>query len=66
MSQLQICPSCKRRVEAVDEHCPVCKSSLSVADAMMEQASVPDLASLFKQAKAAGHIKAGFQYGNST
>jgi hypothetical protein len=33
---------------------------------MIEQASVPNLATLFKQAKAAGHIKAGFQYGNAT
>lgn len=60
------CPACSRRVEPKAGHCPVCKASLSVPDEMIEQASVPNLATLFKQAKAAGHIKAGFQYGNAT
>lgn len=41
--------------------------SVSVADdtldQMVEEASAPNLATLFQQAKDAGHIKAGFEYG---
>lgn len=32
-------------------------------DTLVEAASVPSLASLFQQAKDAGHIKAGVEYG---
>lgn len=63
---IAVCPECKRRVEPEDDQCPVCKASMSVPDAMIEASSTPNLASLFKQAKQAGHIKAGFQYGSSS
>lgn len=67
MSQIVNCHKCGARVKPnASDACPLCSAPLSVPDDMIEAASVPNLASLFKQAKKAGHIKPGFQYGNPT
>jgi predicted nucleic acid-binding Zn-ribbon protein len=55
----EVCPSCGGRLNSTD---PV-----SVADdrldELVQQASKPNLAALFGQAKKAGHIKAAYSYG---
>jgi predicted nucleic acid-binding Zn-ribbon protein len=55
----EVCPSCGGRLSSTDP--------LSVADdkldELVQQASKPNLASLFGKAKAAGHIKAAYSYG---
>ena len=49
------CPQHQPEVSVVDDR----------MDLMVQQASVPNLAALFKQAKAAGVIAAGKEYGST-
>lgn len=61
------CSNCGWHNDIEATTCPECGRPLSVADdtleALVSQASVPNLALLFKQAKKAGHLKPVSDYG---
>lgn len=67
MSTLAKCPECSEVVDPVDTICPHCGVDIvsvedDMLDALVQQASKPTLASLFKAGQAKGYIQPTHEY----
>ena len=65
------CPECGRAHQSVRDVCVSCSSTgvsglSDTLEAMVEKASIPNLAALFKQGKANGVLKSVADYGPAT
>jgi hypothetical protein len=62
------CPNCEE--ESDDKVCPNCGTTIvsdpdDTIDTLVQQASIPSLATLFRQGKQAGLIKPAQEYGTA-
>lgn len=60
-----VCPACGwRDLDVIQLDEPIVSDPADTLDSLVQQASIPNLASLFKQGKKAGLIQPGQEYSN--